>query len=213
MSKRRILVVDDHPMVREWLGQLISREPDLAVSAEAGTAAAALKKIAADPPDMAVVDLTMEDNHGTELIREIVRRFPQVPILVVSMHDESLYGERAIRAGAKGYITKQEAGDQIRTAIRCVLNGRIYLSDALATRMIRDAAEQSPSSSKALSDQQLVVLQLLGRGYSTVQIANEMSLSVKTVEGYIARTKAKLGLATTAELLQYAIEFNKEPKA
>ena len=213
MSKRRILVVDDHPMVREWLGQLISREPDLAVSAEAGTAAAALKKIAADPPDMAVVDLTMEDNHGTELIREIVRRFPQVPILVVSMHDESLYGERAIRAGAKGYITKQEAGDQIRTAIRCVLNGRIYLSDALATRMIRDAAEQSPSSSKALSDQQLVVVQLLGRGYSTVQIANEMSLSVKTVEGYIARTKAKLGLATTAELLQYAIEFNKEPKA
>jgi DNA-binding NarL/FixJ family response regulator len=212
MNKRRILVVDDHPMVRDWLAQMINREPDLAVSGEAGDAAGALEKISNDPPDMAIVDLTMGDNHGTELIREIAQRFPQVPVLVVSMHDESLYGERAIRAGAKGYITKQEAGDQIRTAIRSVLSGRIYLSDALASRMIRRAAEQSPTSTKELSDRQLVVLQLFGRGYSTAQIATEMGLSIKTVEGYIARIKAKLGLATAGELLQYAIAFNKEPR-
>ena len=210
MNKRRILVVDDHPMVRDWLAQLINRETDLAVSGEAGNAAGALEKIAAEPPDLAIVDLTMEDNHGTELIREIAQKFPAVPVLVVSMHDESLYGERAIRAGAKGYITKQEAGDQIRSAIRCVLNGQCYLSDALASRMIRNTVQPSSGSPRDLSDRQLVVLRLLGRGLSTTQVAAEMRLSVKTVEGYIARIKAKLGIANAGELLKYAIEFNRE---
>jgi len=210
MNKHRILVVDDHPMVRDWLTQVINREPDLIVSGEASNAAEALEKIAGDLPDMAIVDLTMKDSHGTELVREIAQRFANVPVLVVSMHDESLYGERAIRAGAKGYITKQEAGDQIRTAIRKVLAGKIYLSDALASRMISRAAGQFPSATNDLSDRQLVVLRLIGRGLSTSQIAGELSLSVKTVEGYIARIKRKLGLTTAGELLRYAIECCRE---
>ncbi|HXI82511.1 MAG TPA: response regulator transcription factor [Verrucomicrobiae bacterium] len=212
-SKTQVLVVDDHPMVRDWLAQMIKREPDLAVCGEAGDAAGALEAIATLKPDMAIVDLTMKDSQGTELIREIGQRFKELPVLVLSMHDESLYAERAIRAGARGYITKQEAGQKIRDAIRCVLNGQIYLSEALASKMIR-AIAAGPSNTTALpvdslSERQLEILRLIGNGTSTKQIAEKLHLSVKTVEGYIARIKEKLDLATANELLQYAIKFNK----
>jgi len=210
MKPSRILVVDDHPMVRDWLAAMINREPDLAVVAEAGSGAEALACVAADLPDLAIVDLTMKDSHGTELIRELAERYPQLPMLVVSMHDESLYGERAIRAGAKGYITKQEAAGAIRDAIRRVLSGQYHLSDALAAKMIRAAASHTATATAELSDRQLVVVRMLGSGLSTVQIAREMKLSIKTVEGYIARIKKKLNLASAGELLKYAIEFNKE---
>jgi DNA-binding NarL/FixJ family response regulator len=211
-KKNRILVVDDHPMVREWLAQMIHREADLIVCGEAADAAEALKLIESTKPDMAIVDLTMKDAHGTELVREIATRFAGLPVLVLSMHDESLYAERALRAGAKGYIAKQEAGDKIRSAIRCVLGGHIYLSESVASKIIRGAVgDRSTSSALAvdsLSEQQLTVMRLIGRGRTTTQIAEELHLSVKTVEGYIARIKKKLNLATATELLQYAIRFN-----
>ena len=210
MKQSRILIVDDHPMVRDWLTAMINREADLVVVGEAGSATEALERVAADLPDLAIVDLTMKDSHGTELIRELAERYPQLPMLVVSMHDESLYGERAIRAGAKGYITKQEAAGAIRDAIRRVLSGQYHLSDALAAKMIRAAASHTATATAELSDRQLVVVRMLGSGLSTVQIAREMKLSIKTVEGYIARIKKKLNLASAGELLKYAIEFNKE---
>ena len=213
MKKSRILVVDDHPMVREWLAQMIHREPDLQVCGEAGDAAETLKAIESSKPDMAIVDLTMKDSDGTELIREIASRFSDLPVLVLSMHDESLYAERVIRAGAKGYIAKQEAAEKIRSAIHCVLDGQVYLSEAVASKIIRDTvasrtASPAPSVDR-LSEQQLTVMRLIGRGRTTNQIADELQLSVKTVEGYIARIKEKLDLKTANELLQYAIQFNK----
>jgi DNA-binding NarL/FixJ family response regulator len=212
-TKTQILIVDDHPMVRDWLAQMIRRETDLAVCGEASDAAGALRAIATLKPDMAIVDLTMRDSQGTEFVREIGQRFKELPVLVLSMHDESLYAERAIRAGARGYITKQEAGQKIKEAIRCVLNGRVYLSEALASKMIR-AIAAGPSNATtlpvdSLSERQLEILRLLGRGRPTTKIAEDLKLSVKTVEGYIARIKEKLGVATANELLQYAIKFNK----
>lgn len=213
MSKKQILIVDDHPMVRDWLAQMIKRESDLAVCGEADDAAHALEAIATLKPDMAIVDLTMKDSHGTELIREIGQRFKELPVLVLSMHDESLYAERAIRAGARGYITKQEAGQKIKEAIRSVLAGQVYISEALASKMIRTIAARPAGATAlpvdSLSERQLEVLRLLGHGHPTNQIAEELHLSVKTVEGYIARIKEKLGLETANELLQYAIKFNK----
>ncbi len=213
-TKTRVLLVDDHPMVRDWLAQMIKREPDLAVCGEASDAAGALEAIATlKPGDMAIVDLTMKDSQGTEFVREIGQRFKDLPVLVLSMHDESLYAERAIRAGARGYITKQEAGQKIKEAIRCVLSGHVYLSEALASKMIRAIAAGPANTNTlpvdSLSERQMEILRRLGRGHSTNQIAEELELSVKTVEGYIARIKEKLGLATANELLQYAIKFNK----
>ncbi len=213
MSKTRILIVDDHPMVRDWLAQMIQRETDLTVCGEADDAAHALDAIATLKPDMAIVDLTMKDSHGTELIREIGMRFKELPVLVLSMHDESLYAERAIRAGARGYITKQEAGHKIKEAIRSVLGGQVYISEALASKMIRAIATRPPNAPPlpidSLSERQLEILRLIGQGRPTNQIAEDLHLSVKTVEGYIARIKEKLGIATANELLQYAIKFNK----
>lgn len=212
-AKTRILIVDDHPMVRDWLAQMIKREPDLSVCGEADDAAHALESIATLKPDMAIVDLTMKDSHGTELIREIGQRFKELPVLVLSMHDESLYAERAIRAGAKGYITKQEAGQKIKEAIRAVLSGQVYISEALASKMIRAIAAR-PNNTTALpvdslSERQLEILRLIGQGRPTNKIAEQLGLSVKTVEGYIARIKEKMGIETANELLQYAIKFNK----
>lgn len=212
-TKTRVLIVDDHPLVRDWLTQMIKREPDLAVCGEASDAAGALEAIATLKPDMAIVELTLKDSHGTKLIREIGQRFKELPVLVLSSHSESFYAERAIRTGARGYIAKQETIPKIKEAIRCVLNGQIYLSEALASKMIR-AIATGPSSATALpvdslSERQMEILRLLGHGHPTNQIAEELELSVKTVEGYIARIKEKLGLATANELLQYAIKFNR----
>src|SRR5579871_5264530 len=182
-KRSRILVVDDHPMVREWVSQMINRESDLTVCGEAADAAGALATIDTLKPDMAIVDLTMKDSRGTELVREIATRFPKLPVLVLSMHDESLYAERAMRAGAKGYIAKQEAGDKIRSAIRAVLGGQVYLSEAVASKIIREAVADRSGTNAAsvdrLSEQQLTVMRMIGRGLTTNQIAEELQLSVK----------------------------------
>jgi len=211
--KTQILLVDAHPMVRDWLAQMIKREPDLAVCGEASDAAGALEAIATLKPDMAIIELMLKDSSGTKLIQEIGQRYKELRVLVLSGHDESFYAERAIRAGARGYITKQETVPKIKEAIRCVLNGQIYLSEALASKMIRaiaaSPANAPPLAVDSLSERQLEILRLIGNGHSTKQIAEDLGLSVKTVEGYIARIKEKLGFATANELLQYAIKFNK----
>ena len=212
-TKTRILIADDHPMVREWLGQLINREPNLVVCGEAADAAQTLRAIETLRPDMAVVDLAMEGTHGTDLIKDITSRYEGLLVLVLSMHDEPLYAERAIRAGARGYVTKREGAEKIRQAILRVLDGEIQVSETVETRILKEASARrsigAGLSVDSLSDRELEVFQLLGIGYGPSQIADELHLSVKTVEGYMARIKEKLLLKDARQLVQQAIQWNK----
>ena len=210
-KRTRILLVDDHPMVRERLKEIIEREPDLMVCGEAEDRHEALDLITAKPPDLVIIDLTLKNSHGLELIKDVHARHPELRMLTLSMHDESLYAERVIRAGAHGYITKQEATRKILPAIRRVLNGELCLNENIATRILarltghqRDAGGLSLDS---LSDRELRVFELTGKGYSIRQIANELHLDVKTVETYRARIKEKLQLKDAADLLRSAIRW------
>src|SRR5512137_952761 len=194
----RILLVDDHPLVRERLAEIINREPDLAVCGDAEDRHEAIAAIPAKRPHLVIVDLTLKNSDGLELIKDIRSRWPKLRMLVVSMHDESLYAERAIRAGAMGYITKQEATRKILLAIRRVLTGSIYLNERIATRLISrlmahaDQATATPAES--LADRELQVFELTGRGLNTHDIARQHHIAVKTVETYRARIKEKLKL-------------------
>jgi DNA-binding NarL/FixJ family response regulator len=212
-TKTRILIADDHPMVREWLAQLINREPNLVVCGEAADAAQTLQAIETLRPDMAVVDLTMEGTHGTDLIKDIASRYKGLLVLVLSMHDEPLYAERALRAGARGYVTKREGAEKIRQAILRVLAGEIQVSKTVEARILKEASAGRSIGAglpvDTLSDRELEVFQLLGSGYGPSQIADELHLSVKTVEGYKARIKEKLLLKDARELVQQAIQWNK----
>lgn len=208
----RILLVDDHPMVRERLSEVIRREPDLSVCGEAEDRFGALEAIGRTHPHLAIVDLTLKRSHGIELIKDIRSQHPETRVLVVSMHDELLHAERAIRAGAQGYITKLEATQNIMVAIRTVLNGEVYLSQQMAARI---AAKAVGSLTRAtalpitlLSDRELCVFEMIGRGNGTRQIADELHLDMRTVETYRARIKEKLNLKDANELLQYAIRWN-----
>jgi DNA-binding NarL/FixJ family response regulator len=209
-AKKRLVIADDHPMVREWFTQMINREPDLTVCGEAANAAQTLQAIEKLHPDMALVDLAMDGSHGTDLIKSIATRHPQLPVLVVSMHEESLYAERALHAGAHGYITKSEVGEKIREAIRRVLAGGIYVSETIAARILQrttgPAAVSSPLDK--LSDRELEVYRLLGAGYGPSQIAAELQVSVKCVEVYMARLREKLSLKDARELHQHAIQHH-----
>lgn len=209
-ARRRILIVDDHPLVRERLAEIINREPDLVVCGEAEDRHEALEAIAARSPDLVLVDLTLKSSDGLELIKDIRSRQPKMLMLVVSMHDESLYAERTIRAGARGYITKQEATRNILVAIRRVLAGHIYLNERISTQIIsRLATPRAASDSPAelLADRELQVFELTGRGLNTRQIAARLHIGVKTVETYRARIRVKLGILDAAELLQQAIAW------
>jgi DNA-binding NarL/FixJ family response regulator len=212
-QKTRILIVDDHPIVRQGLAQLIDHEKDLAVCGQAEDAPKAMGIIKGLRPDMAIVDVSLKDTSGMELIKDIKARYPSLPVLALSMHDESLYAERALRAGAKGYIMKQEATDKVVEAIRKVLNGQLYISDRMSEKMVRKlvGADSEASSSPVgrLSDRELEVFLLIGQGYGTRQIAKKLYLSVKTIETYRAHLKEKLNLASSTELLQYAIRWVK----
>jgi len=210
-AKAKVFLVDDHPLVREWLSQLIEREQDLAVCGEAEDTQEALEKIEQTRPDIVVADISLKNTHGLELVKDLQARLPSLPVLVLSMHDESLYAERVLRAGAKGYITKQEATKKILQAVRQVLNGQIYISEKMASRMVhkmvlgRTASPQSPI--ERLTDRELEVFQLIGRGQGTRRIAEELHLGVKTVESYRARIKEKLKLEDGTQLLQHAIQW------
>jgi DNA-binding NarL/FixJ family response regulator len=205
----RILLVDDHPMVRERLADVINREADLVVSGEAEDRHGAIEAILAQPPDLVIVDLKLKNSDGLELIKDIRARWPKMRMLVVSMHDESLYAERVIRAGASGYITKQEATRKILLAIRRVLTGSIYLNEKIASRLISrmmtNAASVTASPAESLADREFQVFELIGRGLNTHDIAHQLHIAVKTVETYRARIKQKLSLKDASELLQLAI--------
>jgi len=211
-EKLRILLVDDHPMVRERLAEVIEREPDLTICGEAEDRFGALDVIATKRPQLAIIDLTLKDSQGIELIKDVRSRFPETLMLVVSMHDELLHAERVIRAGAKGYITKQEATRKIMLAIRTVLKGEVYLSEKMASRIAAralgspKAGNVSPMS--LLSDRELSVFQMIGQGHGTRQIAESLHLDIRTVETYRARIKEKLSLKDANELLQYAIRWS-----
>lgn len=208
----RILLVDDHPMVRERLAEVINRESDLKVCAEAEDRVTALDAIKATAPDLAIVDLALRSSSGLELIKDIHGRWPQLKVLVVSMHDESLYAERVLRAGARGYITKQEATRNILLAIRRVLSGNIYLNEKTATTVIARLTTTSPveggSVADRLTDRELQVFELTGNGLSIREIAGKLHIDVKTVETYRIRIRDKLGLKGSSELLQLAIRWN-----
>ena len=210
-TKLQVVLVDDHPIVRKGLAQMIAREPDMEVCGEAETAVEALKAIAACHPDVAVVDLSLKGTSGLELLKDLKVRFPKLPVLVLSMYDESIYAERALRAGARGYLMKEEATEKVLAAIRGILSGQIYLSEAMASRLLhmavggRDPGAVSPT--ERLSDRELEVFQLIGQGYGNTDIARQLHLSPKTVETYRAHIKEKLDLSSATELLQHAIHW------
>ena len=210
-NEKKIFLVDDHPLVREWLGLLLQREQDLVISGEAEDAAEAMEKIEQAKPDLAIVDITLKTSHGLELIKDLQSRMPELPVLVLSMHDESLYAERVLRAGARGYITKQEATKKVLVAIRQVLAGQVYVSETMAAKMenklIVGRKDKQSYSIERLTDRELEVFQLIGRGYNTRRIAEELHLGIKTVESYRARIKDKLKLQDGTELLQHAIQW------
>jgi DNA-binding NarL/FixJ family response regulator len=207
----RVFLVDDHPLVREWLANLIDQQPDMTVCGEAGTAAAALSGIGTARPDVAIVDLTLGGRSGLDLIKDLKQMHPAVAVLVLSMHDEALYAERPLRAGARGYIMKREVTRKVVLAIRRVQQGRVYLSDrqaaTLAEKVVTGAANASESPVARLSDRELEIFRLVGQGQATREIAAALHLSAKTVQAYYVRIKEKLGLSSANELMREAVRW------
>jgi DNA-binding NarL/FixJ family response regulator len=212
----RILLVDDHPAVRQGLAEVIRREKDLTVCGEADSQSQALQIIAAMRPDLTLVDLALKNSLGLELIKDLHARYPDLLILVVSMHEESLYAARSIRAGARGYINKQEAMTQVIAAIRQVLSGRVYLSSDLATHLAAESLtgfrRAAASTTDSLSDRELEVLELVGQGFSTLQIAQRLHLDDSTIATYRDRIKQKCNLSDALELLQFAIRWRERER-
>jgi DNA-binding NarL/FixJ family response regulator len=211
IGRKRVFLVDDHPMVRERLAQLIDQQPDLLVCGEASDAAEALQAITNEEPDIAIVDLTLKSSNGLELVKNLKAHGSKTPVLVLSMHDESLYAERVLRAGAMGYVSKQESTRTILAAIRRVIEGGVHVSPALAgvlvKRMIGGLHEKDTSPVARLADRELEVFQLIGRGLTTRKIAENLNLSVKTVESYRSRIKEKLQIDDGVQLLQRAVQW------
>lgn len=210
-TRKQILIVDDHPMMREGLAQLIDHEPDLAADVQASTAAQALEAIACKRPDLALIDISLPDKNGLELIKDLQALHPELPTLVVSMHDEALYAERVLRAGGRGYIMKQEGGRKLMEAIRHVLAGKIYVSDKVSAKILENysgrRAEALHSPVERLSDREFEVFQLIGQGQGTRQMAEHLHLSVKTVEVHRANIKRKLELKAATDLVRFAIRW------
>jgi len=210
-DKRGVLIVDDHPIVRQGLAQLIDQETDLTVCGQAEDAHQAMRDIRNLNPDMVVVDISLKDTSGIELIKDIKVQYPNLPVLTLSMHDEAVYAERALRAGAKGYIMKQEATEKVVTAIRRVLAGEVYVSEGMAAKMVSKLvagpAEAGGSPVDRLSDRELEVFRLIGAGFGTREMAEKLHLSVKTIETYRAHIKEKLDLLDANELLRTAITW------
>src|SRR5271154_4786794 len=214
--RKKVFVVDDHPIVRQGLSLLINQEADLFVCGEAEEMHAALSAIQAASPDILIVDISLNGPDGLELLKNARISSPRLPVLILSMHDESIYAERALRAGANGYIMKQEATEKVMVALRRILSGEIYLSDRIGNRMLKHYITGSGtlrnSSIADLSDRELEVFRLIGEGHGTRQIAEELHLSVKTVESYQAHIKEKLSLRSARELMQHAIQWNMNEK-
>jgi DNA-binding NarL/FixJ family response regulator len=211
-KKVRVLIVDDHPAVREALALRIGRQPDLVVCGEAADTAEALRLVGDTDPDLAVIDISLRTGNGIDLIKRIRDRNDKVRMLVWSMHGEALYAERALRAGALGYVNKDQATDTIIDAIRRVLEGRVWLSEAAAQRLLRRAVgakhvEPALGPPEVLADRELEVFRLIGRGEKTADIADRLRLSVKTVETYRDRIRQKLELGNGTQLAHYATQW------
>jgi DNA-binding NarL/FixJ family response regulator len=210
-KKYSVLLVDDHPIVRQGLALLIDRERDLSVCGEAEGAHSALQSIAALRPDVVVLDISLNGRDGLDVLKEIRTITTSLPVLILSMHDESIYAERAMRAGANGYIMKQEATEKVLVAIRRILQGEVYLSDRLTSSMLQQFVHGAPAAKGSpllsLTDRELEVFRLIGEGRGTRQIADELHLSVKTIESYQAHLKEKLALRNARELVQHAIKW------
>ncbi len=209
--KKQVLIVDDHPMMRSGLAALIDIEPDLKVSVEADNARQALEAVAKQSFDLMLLDISLPDKNGLEVIKDVLSLKPDLTILVVSMHDEMLYAERVLRAGARGYIMKQEGGKKFMQAIRQVLAGQIYVSEKMSSRILElfSGGKQKPETSPVarLSDREFEVFQLIGQGRGTRDIAEHLHLSVKTVEVHRANIKQKLGIQTATDLVRTAVRW------
>ena len=216
-TKKRVFVVDDHPIVRQGLALLINRESDLMVCGEAEDAHTAVQAVASTKPDILIVDISLNGPDGLDLLKEVRLRYPNLPVLILSMHDESIYAERALRAGAQGYIMKQEATEKVLVAVRRILSSEIYVSERIAKRMLQryigSRVPNRPSSIADLTDRELEVFRLIGEGHSTRRIAEELHISVKTVESYQAHIKEKLSLRSARELVQHAIQWSAGEKS
>jgi DNA-binding NarL/FixJ family response regulator len=207
---RRILIVDDHPIVRQGMRLMIDAEPDLQICGEAQTEQEARRQVRALLPDAIVVDLSLEEGDGFNVVRDVHAHFPKIRILVLSMHDELIYAQRLLAEGAAGYIMKQAAAAQLINALRAVLRGERYVSEALQQNL-ESRSDLDGGGSTRLSARELQVISLIGRGLGTRQIADNLSLSVKTVETHRLTIKRKLGLDTNAQLVQYAIKWHGTP--
>ena len=210
-AKKKILVVDDHPLVREWLANLIQQQPDLSVSSETESAPSALSAVDTAKPDLVIVDINLKNSSGIELIKSLKESHPKIPVLVLSMHDESLYAERVFRAGARGYVNKRETAQKVVEAIRRVLAGKLYVSEKAAEILAGKTARGQTvnrSAIELLSDRELQVFDKLGQGIGTKQIALDFHVSIKTVQEYCARIKEKLNLTSATELLREAVRWH-----
>ena len=212
VKKKTVFVVDDHPLLRQGLALMINREHDLMVCGEAEEAHTAMREIAVKQPDILIADISLNGPDGLDLLKSLRMLYPTLPVLILSMHDESIYAERSLRARANGYIMKAEATEKVLIAVRRILGGEIYLSDRMANKLLHQyvsgASADVNSRLSALSDRELEVFRLIGEGNSTRQIAEKLHLSVKTVETYQAHIKEKLSLHSGRELVQHAIQAN-----
>lgn len=209
--KARILIVDDHVIVRQGIAQLVNREPDLDVCEEAGDADSAIALLRDTPVDLAIVDISLPGTSGIELVKLIRDMQPQLPVLVMSMHDEALYSDRAFRAGAKGYVMKQEATEKLLAAIRKILNGGVYVSDRMQTvmvqRFLNSGVDETVSFIDNLTDREFEILRMIGQGLTVAEIADKLGRSAKTVEAHRANLREKLGLKRAAELARFATQW------
>src|SRR5215475_7810973 len=207
----RVFVVDDHPLVREGLANLINAQDDLIVCGEAGDSAQAIAGIVKTEPDVALIDISLQNESGLELVKHLAVQFPKVALIVLSMHDETLYAERALRAGARGYVMKREASKSVLASIRRVLEGGVYVSEKIIKRLIQGpgVSRQAPVTSpvERLSDRELEIFRLLGQGRSTAEIGADLKLSLKTVQTHYTHAKEKLGVSSFTELLRAAIRW------
>jgi DNA-binding NarL/FixJ family response regulator len=210
-SRHRVFIVDDHPLVREGLANLINQQTDLMVCGQAEDAAQTLAGIGVSRAELALIDISLKTASGLELVKDLKVHFPDVALIVLSMHDEMLYAERAIRAGARGYVMKRETTKEVLTAIRRVLQGDVYVSERVVNLMARRLGSPRKSAASSpveqLSDRELEIFRLLGQGRTTSQIAADLHLSLKTVQAYCARAKEKFGVDSLTELLRAAIRW------
>jgi len=214
-AKKKVFLVDDHPFMRAGLAQLIERQPDLAVCGEAGNPADAFRDLDRAAPDLVLADITMPGRSGLEFIRDLSAQYPELVVLVVSMHDEAIFAERAIRAGARGYIMKEAGGDNLLAAIRQVLRGEVYVSPRMAAHLLDDLAARRPRGSSSpiekLTDREFEIFRLIGQGGSTRDIAEQLHLSPKTVDVHRSHIKEKLGLTGATALVHRAVRWVETP--